>query len=512
MAPVTTPQERQKWLLQQEIAKLSGAISRHSTTSQPSFHPYRGRPATRGYLASVPRGRGRGRGRGGSYALDFRTASSKPSSSAEPSRPSSSASIDHPAGPSELSRIDKEIGEVPLSSASKAPAATTSISDTNTTWVKGKGRTGNMSLMTTEKRAKLRTQRPKPPPQIQVLNSTIAASNGSKQVVIDGIIFQFEQDGKKLTRIGEASPSGPSSMVGGYTPTRKSLSFGGGRYKRTSRGNLILRRQGSTTRGDQFCRYFTKTGRCNFGLTCSNKHDPNRVAICPRSLRGQCELGPSACPLSHTPSPHNTPSCVRFQATSSCSKPNCPYPHVKVSDDAPVCQAFARDGWCDNEAGTCPELHVWECQEYREKGTCSRKGKCGLRHVLRAEKGRMDVQEEQHARPKEGKEKEGGFEEQTEFIEFDQGSPGVISDDGEAEESEAEDESAEEEEEDDNEDDDIDDDDSEDDGDEEESIAEDGDADLGKPMTSSPIVHHVPSDITMDADEVDEEAVLSVVF
>jgi hypothetical protein len=55
-----------------------------------------------------------------------------------------------------------------------------------------------------------------------------------------------------------------------------------------------------------------------------------------------------------------------------------------VSPTAEVCEAFAREGWCEAPAGTCPKLHVWECQEWREKGTCSRGAKCGLQHVLRA--------------------------------------------------------------------------------------------------------------------------------
>lgn len=55
--------------------------------------------------------------------------------------------------------------------------------------------------------------RPKPrrvavPPQIQVLKSTPDVSPGgseAKRVVIDGVIFQFEEGGKKLTRIGGGS-------------------------------------------------------------------------------------------------------------------------------------------------------------------------------------------------------------------------------------------------------------------------------------------------------------------
>ena len=78
-----------------------------------------------------------------------------------------------------------------------------------------------MSLMTVEKRyfhlygciiamlmnsnvlaSKPRLPRqPKVPPQIQVLNSTTGPS-GPNRVVIDGVIFQFEEGGSKLTRIG----------------------------------------------------------------------------------------------------------------------------------------------------------------------------------------------------------------------------------------------------------------------------------------------------------------------
>ena len=179
-----------------------------------------------------------------------------------------------------------------------------------------------------------------------------------------------------------------------------------------------------------------KTGRCNRALTCPYAHIPDRLAICPRYLRSTCPNDASACPLSHTPSAHNTPSCLHFQATASCrNAPTCLYPHVRVAEDAPVCEAFARDGWCELDEGTCPELHVWECGEWRSKGTCSRKGRCGLRHVLRAETGKGSTQEAM----KEGMDDEetmtgnvpveGGFEDGAEFIVFGQGSPRAVSSD-----------------------------------------------------------------------------------
>lgn len=95
---------------------------------------------------------------------------------------------------------------------------------------------------------------------------------------------------------------------------------------------------------------------------------------------------------------------------------------------------FARGGWCDREAGSCPELHVWECGEWRAKGVCSKGGKCGLRHVLRAEKGKggereaardgLEADQELYTDTQGVKVPvEGGFEEQNEFIEFDHGTP-----------------------------------------------------------------------------------------
>ena len=117
---------------------------------------------------------------------------------------------------------------------------------------------------------------------------------------------------------------------------------------------------------------------------------------------------------------------------------------MKVSKDAPICPEFTRDGWCPVKAGECPKLHVWECGEWRETGRCSRDGKCGLRHVLRAEKGRgskvevekdgLDNAEVQLESSAEGEQMEmpvevdlegvKGFEEQAEFIGFgEQGRP-----------------------------------------------------------------------------------------
>jgi len=160
-------------------------------------------------------------------------------------------------------------------------------------------------------------------------------------------------------------------------------------------------------------------------------------------------------------------------------------------------------------------------------------GKCGLRHVLRAEKGKGSVEEakadglesDQAAgvgvRGKGKMPVEGGFEEQDEFIEFDHGTPadpeseseeegisGSASGSGSAESEEVEEDGDEDEAADeDDEDEDSDDESGSDTTEQEKQVS-------GKP--SSPQISSVPphpqSNDLMDTDEVDEDEVLDVVL
>ncbi len=176
-----------------------------------------------------------------------------------------------------------------------------------------------------------------------------------------------------------------------------------------------------------------KSGHCNRASTCPFVHDPNRLAICPKFMRGKCPFTATTCSVSHSPNAHNAPSCAHFQKTGSCRNGDaCLYPHVRVADDAPVCQAFANEGWCD-KGEECDERHAWECREYSETGECSKGVKCGLMHVLRAKpsasegaaavaRGEADKEVEEAApslRAHVGDVEEGGgFEGQEDFIQF----------------------------------------------------------------------------------------------
>ncbi|KAF2662873.1 hypothetical protein K491DRAFT_772753 [Lophiostoma macrostomum CBS 122681] len=126
---------------------------------------------------------------------------------------------------------------------------------------------------------------------------------------------------------------------------------------------------------------------------CPHIHDPDKTAICRQFLsKGTCPLGQS-CPLSHEPSPNRSPTCIHFQ-NSHCTKDDCRYAHVRIGIDAPVCEPFARLGYCE-KGDTCADRHAIECPDHTNKGSCEVKG-CRLPHIVHAarlRKARMSSSE-----------------------------------------------------------------------------------------------------------------------
>ena len=57
----------------------------------------------------------------------------------------------------------------------------------------------------------------------------------------------------------------------------------------------------------QYCLFYNRFGRCSRGAECRLIHDPKRVALCPRFLRGTCKL--DNCPYSHVISEEKMPLC-----------------------------------------------------------------------------------------------------------------------------------------------------------------------------------------------------------
>jgi hypothetical protein len=151
-------------------------------------------------------------------------------------------------------------------------------------------------------------------------------------------------------------------------------------YVRTGRsGKSITLKPPTKTK---YCGFFTRYGQCpkaDVGR-CLFKHDRERRAICLRFLRGHCKKSAAQCRLSHSPNPHIMPHCAHFQK-GHCNNPSCAYIHVGVSPDAPVCRAFAMEGYCPKGLA-CHQKHVHLCPEFAETSKCSNIN-CRLPHVAR---------------------------------------------------------------------------------------------------------------------------------
>ncbi|KAI8889528.1 hypothetical protein K501DRAFT_329029 [Backusella circina FSU 941] len=222
---------------------------------------------------------------------------------------------------------------------------------------------------------------------------------GKKKVSIDGV--EFIVKGKKLIRQDLLDKSAPIQSTAPKVLIRRSVKrhkshnltatpnkiskmastskFKKG-YVRTGRSgkSLVLK---PTTKA-KHCGFFTRYGQCpkaDVGR-CLFKHDRERRAICMRFLRGQCKKSAAQCRLSHSPNPHILPHCAHFQK-GNCNNPNCPYAHVGLSPDAPVCRAFAMEGYCP-KGQACHQKHVHLCPEFAETSKCSNIN-CRLPHVAR---------------------------------------------------------------------------------------------------------------------------------
>ncbi|PVG03410.1 hypothetical protein CPB86DRAFT_695325 [Serendipita vermifera] len=135
------------------------------------------------------------------------------------------------------------------------------------------------------------------------------------------------------------------------------------------------------------CPFFTRTGTCHRGKSCRYHHDPEKVAICPRYLAGECPSTAETCLLSHSATLNRVPPCVHFQNNGRCKNgDNCLYPHVRVGNKSSVCRDFAVLGYCEKGID-CEEAHIRECPDFATNGVC-KNPKCKLPHVIRANRRR----------------------------------------------------------------------------------------------------------------------------
>jgi len=142
-------------------------------------------------------------------------------------------------------------------------------------------------------------------------------------------------------------------------------------------------RQFKVRKLEKQCPFFTKTGTCARGTKCLYQHDPDKIAICPQYLRGDCPFSSETCQLSHEATPNRAPLCIHFANSGRCKNgDSCVYPHFKVAPRTGVCKDFAVLGYCEKGID-CDKQHLKECPAFAETGICHIK-KCKLPHVIRA--------------------------------------------------------------------------------------------------------------------------------
>ncbi|XP_053415300.1 zinc finger CCCH domain-containing protein 3 [Nycticebus coucang] len=127
----------------------------------------------------------------------------------------------------------------------------------------------------------------------------------------------------------------------------------------------------------EYCMYYNRFGRCNRGELCPYIHDPEKVAVCTRFVRGTCKKTDGTCPFSHHVSKEKMPVCSYF-LKGICSNSNCPYSHVYVSRKAEVCSDFLK-GYCPLGM-KCKKKHTLLCPDFARRGACPRGAQCQLLH------------------------------------------------------------------------------------------------------------------------------------
>uniref|UniRef100_A0A1A8GU59 Zinc finger CCCH domain-containing protein 3 n=1 Tax=Nothobranchius korthausae TaxID=1143690 RepID=A0A1A8GU59_9TELE len=149
------------------------------------------------------------------------------------------------------------------------------------------------------------------------------------------------------------------------------------------RSIAIIRHARQKKQQKQYCMYYNRFGKCNRGTSCPFVHDPDKVAVCTRFLRGTCRQADGTCPFSHKVAKEKMPVCLYF-LKGICNNSECPYSHVYVSHKAEVCRDFVR-GYCP-EGEKCKKKHTLVCPDFSKTGSCPRGSRCKLHHRQRVKR------------------------------------------------------------------------------------------------------------------------------
>ncbi|KAJ3141397.1 hypothetical protein HK100_007227 [Physocladia obscura] len=215
---------------------------------------------------------------------------------------------------------------------------------------------------------------PQIPKFIVVGNKLIREGVGIRgHIIVNGVEFKVDSRRKKLVRV-DALPTGPKSKTNVQIHTPKRVLIGKIAYAKSISGNLI-----PITK--TYCKHYMR-GKCKLAQKCPFIHDPSRRLICHKFVfLGTCDAN-NACPLSHIPTPHNTPLCSYFISKRGCKNTECKFIHEKPQPGAKVCLEFAREGFCTkglpDGKEKCLARHVWVCPDVDDGKKCSLGDKCKL--------------------------------------------------------------------------------------------------------------------------------------
>ncbi|XP_061594845.1 zinc finger CCCH domain-containing protein 3 [Cololabis saira] len=206
---------------------------------------------------------------------------------------------------------------------------------------------------------------------------------GSSMTWIGGSLYRVSAN--KLSRTATASMS--INRTGRYSsghvtpPSARPSNTRHLASRAVQRSIAIMRLARQKKPQKQYCMYYNRFGRCNRGTSCPFIHDPDKVAVCTRFLRGTCKQAEGVCPFSHKVAKEKMPVCSYF-LKGICNNSDCPYSHVYVSRKAEVCEDFVR-GYCP-EGEKCKKKHTLVCPDFSRTGSCPRGSRCKLQHRQRA--------------------------------------------------------------------------------------------------------------------------------
>ncbi|XP_055933358.1 uncharacterized protein LOC129963204 [Argiope bruennichi] len=169
----------------------------------------------------------------------------------------------------------------------------------------------------------------------------------------------------------------PNSMKS-IVPTSKSMASRA--LNRSINRVLTASVKKKTSKMNIYCMFYNRFGRCNKGIKCPYVHDPSKIAVCTRFLRGTCKT--ENCPFSHEICPGKMAICSFF-LLGSCTKTDCPYRHETLSPNAKLCKAFVQ-GYCP-DGKQCKQAHVLVCPQFVQ-GHCDKGDACPFPHPPSKEK------------------------------------------------------------------------------------------------------------------------------